>query len=541
MKIKVLIGLILFTTSLRLLSQTKPGEIYIYPKDNELKIMKNLDNGAPVDASKFEYATDLRIFKNENDLDNIENAIFIFNKCAEYKDDNLVIKADCKKGIFEVFLNGNEEKTKLKFWYCENNSNWKFTRKEEEYTNCLKSTNESESTEDEKKTDYTDIVKMKPLNLKVYANDESFDKQNRILKISANKSSVRLLKQRKGDEGVLEKEAKAVSTKGNVIVLLRNYNIKDIEKITVSMNEKDFVYNMSFDISNPKDSGDKPEKEEKEEQTDSKPEEVKSTSGDITAVTKRLKEDYDKIKNIDILNKEDYVVLKNYQSNLKAIKEKLKQDLDLESKALYEKIIKTSPDWIVLNPIPDAIKNSDKVEISVVIDRANKTEDKILVGSYLTIGGLSYDGGGNFFITGLRNNKVFTDSITVGDSKELRARIGNKNQTSLGYGLSGEVSFRTGSLIRPTLNIGAFVPFEEDISPYLALGPGVSLTGEKVKIRFAAGLAYGKVNAISEQYIDRDLSSFSNLTNENLVEKVWDSSWYISFGIRYVFKKDDKD
>ncbi|SDM20972.1 patatin-like phospholipase family protein [Kriegella aquimaris] len=64
----------------------------------------------------------------------------------------------------------------------------------------------------------------------------------------------------------------------------------------------------------------------------------------------------------------------------------------------------------------------------------------------------------------------------------------------------------------PTLNLGFFVPFEEDITPYLAFGPGLTFTGDKVKFSFGGGIAYGSVNSIAERFVDVDVTSVTDVT-----------------------------
>ena len=44
----------------------------------------------------------------------------------------------------------------------------------------------------------------------------------------------------------------------------------------------------------------------------------------------------------------------------------------------------------------------------------------------------------------------------VDGNEELRAKMNGDGQRSLGIGMNGEIVFRTGALINPTINAGFF-------------------------------------------------------------------------------------
>ncbi|WP_024772964.1 hypothetical protein [Aquimarina macrocephali] len=547
-------SILILLIPISVISQTTPGKVLIYSENGKLKYqIKNsslatIKKGIITKTDLFKYATEIKAYFNEEQL-NKDSGTTLFRNCKDFTEGKLNFKYNCNNNYVELWINGKDN-DKYTIWYCDRDENWKFTTDEEEYKKCknTKAKKPKTSNKDSVTTSYKDITEIPKPDFQSRIRDTLFDKQNRFLLIDANpnpnySSSVRLVKRRKVDNNgsflIKDKEAKAVSTKGNISVFLKNYNITELENITVTINNRDYEYNTGLgELVNPKTPDDKETEAKKPEDS------IKTVSTPVSPIEARtayLKEFYNKLQSIDHLNTNDIARLENYKNTLKTVKENQDLDIELNDKGtkLYEKILSYSPLWVGLTPIAPAVKDTDEIEISASIEYENKPKNDIFVGHYKTIGGLAVDIGGNFFLTGLRNNKIFTDSVTVGDTKELRAKIGNKNQRSLGYGLNAEVSLRTGSLLRPTINIGSFIPFEEDISPYFALGPGVSLVSKKVKIRFAAGIAYGKVNAIAEQYRDRDLSDFENLTNESLTEKVWDSSWYISVGIRYVFNKKE--
>uniref|UniRef100_UPI0040475364 hypothetical protein n=1 Tax=Flavobacterium sp. TaxID=239 RepID=UPI0040475364 len=163
----------------------------------------------------------------------------------------------------------------------------------------------------------------------------------------------------------------------------------------------------------------------------------------------------------------------------------------------------------------------------------NKHDDtpyQTKVGQFKTTGGIGFNLGGMFYITNLKNNSVYTKaSETTG---QVRAFMNSDNQSSVGIGLNSEIYFRTGYLVRPTLNMGFFLPFDEDLTPFGAIGPGISIASKKVKFSISWGLAVGKINTIREQYKDVEIDP-TDLTNDQLGEKVWKFGNYFGFGLTY--------
>lgn len=333
-------------------------------------------------------------------------------------------------------------------------------------------------------------------------------------------------------------EAKAVSTQGNLSVFLANYNITGIEHLSVTIDDQEFNYNKDLqDLLNLEN-----ENNESKEMPNRDSIAPTSTESKEELRTKYLKEVWDNWHRINALNKNDIARLEKFKDNLsktQAIPENV-DDLSEEGRKLLSQILSWSPDYIGLTPIAPAINNTDAIEVKVSIKYKNIVKEDVVVGRYRTIGGLSADFSGNVFLTGLKNSPVYTEMVDIDGTEELRAKINKRNQRSVGYGINTGVSFRTGSLLRPTLNVAAFLPLDEEITPFLGFGPGLSLQGEKVKLSFSGGLAFGSINTINEQYLNKDLSDFESLTNEMIAEKAWESSWYVSIGISIKLKEEDK-
>lgn len=370
---------------------------------------------------------------------------------------------------------------------------------------------------------------------------DSFDPQNRILKIdaSSNGRSVRLLKVRKkeasenvkGSKGnndnspkeiVQEFEAKSVSSKGNISVLLKNYDINDIEYIEIELENQDFKYSTDLrDLFNSEKTG------LGSVATDADLQKILTnnaisfapTSDKLTNHLNMILEYLDPLNSINV---NDLKRLQSFKSKLKNIYEGLDDNnLTTEQKSIISKILSVSPTWLNLTPIPPAVSNADVATIKVTVKNKNEEPKTTEVGKYRTIGGLGYDIGGAVYITGLTNERVFVRNNIAG--------ITNSNSFSGGLGINNEISFKTGALIRPTLNVGAFVPLDEDITPYLAFGAGVVFQGERVKISFNAGSALGLVNTIKEEFRNIELD---NTSVQDVSERKWRDSWYMSIGIR---------
>lgn len=273
----------------------------------------------------------------------------------------------------------------------------------------------------------------------------------------------------------------------------------------------------------------KPKKEETEEENnDDKAPDSKSTVDDV--VLKYLKEAYKIISKNSALDSDDLDALNDYK---KALKE-TKKNLSAEEQKYYSKIQSWIPKGLMITPYAKKIPDFDEISISIETKKKDEETNRIHeIGDFRTTGGLSFNVGSNLNFTGLKINEVYTETVEIDGTEELRAKIEDNNQLSLGIGLNAEVGFRTGGILEPTFNLGFFIPFEEEISPYLGLGPGISLKTGKVRLAFSGGIAFGKVNDITERYKDTDLTGL-NLANTDLTSNVWDTSWFVGIGINFV-------
>ncbi|HLF64185.1 MAG TPA: hypothetical protein VI603_10545 [Saprospiraceae bacterium] len=336
---------------------------------------------------------------------------------------------------------------------------------------------------------------------------------------------------------------RALPVRGTLAVFLLNYELDNVEEITVSLNGQDYTYEFSTQdlIDNRKSDG--IVGDDNESHRGGVDEEL--TEGLTHALEVYLSNIKHVLDSYKVLNIEDYFKIQAYQ---RAVYEIVTHDsVDVATLALVRESVDTilywSPKYVSLTPIAHAIPNADEVKVTVTVGYHNESDEEFDIGTYRTWGGINFSLGSSLYVTGLTNNDVYVDSVTIdGDpsSSELRATLDSTNTSSVGIGLNSEIYFRTGELVVPTLNLGFFVPFEEDISPYAALGLGMSFMDKNVKFNLSGGVALGKINTIVDRYKDRDLSGYSDLINEDLVQKAWDQSWYISFGVSYNLNQEQE-
>jgi hypothetical protein len=367
--------------------------------------------------------------------------------------------------------------------------------------------------------------------------------KNRYLIIDANsdinyKYNTSLKKRIKGKGTSLEK-ASSMPVRGSLTVLIKNYRFGDIERVTVEINGVDYVYKQ--DVSNLLDAATSKDDSGK----------AKDISGGISSAKPGVSESVDKkterllayltsvyklFSRYTSLNINDLYTVKKYQQELFEFFTANTNDILItpEMAELLGKCVGWQPQSLSLTPISLVVPSADEVTIILKIKHKNQADPtEVKVGTYKTSGGIGIGVGSQIYITGLANNTVYTDSIGSGSGKELRAFIEHDKHYSVGIGFNSEVYFRTGSIVKPTLNLGFFIPFEEEITPFIALGPGIAIADDNVKFSLSGGLAIGKINAISERYRDKDLSSFPTLTNESISTKIWDAGLYFAVGVSY--------
>lgn len=201
-------------------------------------------------------------------------------------------------------------------------------------------------------------------------------------------------------------------------------------------------------------------------------------------------------------------------------------------------IVNYKPSYISITDFPLSAKDAD--ELTFVI-KTNKTDDPekeevYNIGPYPISGGVSATAGASVYFTNLSNRAAYADSVSTATGKEYRAFLQESGKVNIGIGANIDFVFRSASPINFLASLGFFVPFEEDITPYVAPGIGVAYASSKVKITVSAGPAFAKVNVLNPRYADRDLSGL-NLTNENLTLQQWQTGWQIGLGFSYNLSK----
>lgn len=318
-------------------------------------------------------------------------------------------------------------------------------------------------------------------------------------------------------------KADALPVNASVTIFIRNYNFHDLEKISVAMTGADFSYSYSIkDIL--------AQLKDKVAETEEKGAEATSNKGK-EKLNNDLSNILTKFKSYTYLNLNDLYKIEEYKRQLYQYYEKNYATFGEEEVAIFSEILHWYPTYLSITPIAITVPENDEVAINVTLKNKNDdTPYQNKVGQFKTTGGIGFNLGGMFYITNLKNNSVYTKaSETTG---KVRAFMNGDNQSSVGIGLNSEIYFRTGYLVRPTLNMGFFLPFDEDLTPFGAIGPGISIASKKVKFSLSWGLAVGKINAIKEQYKDVEIDP-TDLTNDQLGEKVWRFGNYFGFGLTY--------
>ncbi len=331
------------------------------------------------------------------------------------------------------------------------------------------------------------------------------------------------------------KKTRSIPRNSSFSVFVAYHSLRTIKSVSIEISGLDYSFNKGISdilglINTTENKEQQEEKKDGEEGMEAASFDKNDTKEEsyLKTVEKYLYE----TESIQYLNINDLLAIEEYKKTLNNAIQNGNIPLNAEGIQSLSRIMEWYPKWISITPISLMVPDADEFEIKTVIAYNNGTSMKNTVANYRVSGGMAFNLGSRVYLTGLKNNKVYTEDIENGDgAMEKRARINKDHQTSVGVGLNGEIAFRTGGIVNPTLNLGFFVPFEEDISPYLAFGPGFTLTAAKVKFSFSGGVAIGSVNAVAERFIDKDVSSVTDVTT--LSEKVWDSSWYLSIGLSY--------
>ncbi|GAB4510268.1 MAG: hypothetical protein Tsb004_12790 [Allomuricauda sp.] len=430
--------------------------------------------------------------------------------------------------IAEDFEDTGERKT---FYYCDNSEMFV-----EDMASCTKSN-----------TDYEEITQIPMPRFTTHYDELPKSRTHRYLVIDANpnplkKANVTLYKRKSTDSSYqdtipfmknffnLMEGVKSIPRNSSVSIFMAYHSFRTVKDLTIKINGTDYVFEKG--VEDIYKGVTQPETMDTKEATNSKDWDDNANGGYLAAVEAYL---YSTEHPISFLNINDLKALESYKQTLQNVIRENNIKLSNDDILKLSRILNWYPQWISVTPIAKLIPDTDEVTFETELTYENVIKSKGAVGNYRVSGGMSFNLGSRLYMTGLKNNTVYTEDIETTDgATEKRAQIDADNQTSVGIGLNGEIAFRTGSMVDPTFNLGFFVPFEENISPYFAIGPGLTLTTSKVKFSCSGGLAIGSVNAVAERYVDKDVSDVTDITS--LAQKVWDSSWYLSVGISYELK-----
>lgn len=333
-----------------------------------------------------------------------------------------------------------------------------------------------------------------------------------------------------GETTLSLKPAEALPINRYLAVVIKNYNFHDLERFSIEVNGENYTYEQDirkiYDLvvgSDPLSDG-TIEKVVEGDEDKSDPallEYLKEANRILATYTEKS------------LNLNDLYKLEEFKLSLINYYDKNKDTkFGYKAKLEMQKIISWHPSSVSLTPISIDVPENDQVEIEYTMKNRNSEATKKSLGNFKTFGGVSVGYGAAFYLTDLRNNEVYTKSTGADAAKDTRAVLAQTNEESIGFGLNIDVSYRTGLHFRPTFNFGFFVPLEEEVTPFIATGPGIGFYSKNYKINLSWGLSLGKVNAIKEQYQDVNLEGLE-LTNTDLTEKVLKSGHYCSLSISF--------
>jgi hypothetical protein len=335
---------------------------------------------------------------------------------------------------------------------------------------------------------------------------------------------------------------KSLIVNRSLSIFTSNINLDSLQSVVFSLNGTEYSYNagvseiygkLSIVDGEGTDPGDA-------EEVATGPEELKDSTKQLVTIKTYLKATNSTLSKHNYLNFIDYKRLQAYKVQLKKSIDESSVILDEEAFQNYFEIMNFQPRYINLTPFAMTVPNADEVAVeSTMKFGIDEVEEKYTTGVFRTSRSLAVHVGSSLFVTGLRNNNVYTETMVIGEINEIRAKIEEKDQISVGVGVNSEISYRTGGMVRPSFNLAFFVPFAENITPFVGLGPGISFVDKNVSLNLSGGLAFGKINSIAEQYRDRDLSGILDLTNTTLTQSVWKNKWYFSIGLGFNLRSKD--
>jgi len=332
--------------------------------------------------------------------------------------------------------------------------------------------------------------------------------------------------------------ARTITKKGhlkansNFSVFIKNYNESKVKDINITTNGISYTYNIT--ILNQLDSLKKIAASQlKKPNADGGAARITVKPEKLSQRTRYLKDTYDKLKGNKFADKFDITRYAQFMKDLRTTIKENKIVLDELGQKYLDSVQSWRPLHVGITPYAIPVPNEDEIKVKMKVLYEDNTEKEHDLGPHRTYGGVSVDYSPSLYFTGLVNNDVYIDSLTT--PGQQFARMNTKNQLSIGIGMSTSVAFRTGAPLMPSFDLGVFLPFNsEEITPMLALGPGIKYRMKNANLSFSAGWAWGNINQVAERYQDVDLTNL-NLTNESLTEKVWKRDYYISVGMSINF------
>lgn len=397
-------------------------------------------------------------------------------------------------------------------------------------------------------------LKMEMPDFRKYEPSE-FSKNSRYLIIEYGQGN-KLVRESSKRKSLTWKKAHHLNAKSTLMVIAKAFDSEKLDSMTVEINGSDYNYEKGI-AEIYKDLDLSPKANEKDQGTTEEKAVPESSISDSSKV------DTIEVVVIKNLNDSSIVFLDEYLETLLyrldlysvsfanarnlalldqfkiSLKKKIQALIDAgyeiqaTEQLLYDHIQNWQFLYTPLMPIAERIPENDKITVVVKNLEKDKTTTTYRPQVFRTAGLLGFSLTTNLFVTGLVNDDVYADSVQIDTSyKELRAEV-NKGQSKIavGIGFNSALEISTGTVFTPSLNIGFFVPFEQEVSPRIAIGPGISLGNSRVKFNVNAGLAIGEVNVISKKYQGKDLSQYDQ--GIDLSEKVWKKSWQVGLGLSY--------
>ncbi|WP_452226430.1 hypothetical protein [Lacinutrix cladophorae] len=181
-------------------------------------------------------------------------------------------------------------------------------------------------------------------------------------------------------------------------------------------------------------------------------------------------------------NLNDVEILKFY----KLEHQRISDDLD----KLYE----ASTD-VYLPPLDIFGDNIDYVKIILEIYEGNETESKKYEYKIWLTGGLKIDVSAGAFITSIFDEEFLTNDGVDGKKSIRRSDAG---EYDFGFGPMVNISFRSASWFRPTINFGTLLTSEQK---FQIMAGGGLIMGKNDRFILSAGIVMGRVDVLSEGFL----------------------------------------